>query len=159
KVQCPLESTVVVPSMVVPSFSVTTALASPEPVSVGVEVTLSDDDEPVSLARLSVTGGALVSSTKVKNAVPALPAVSVSDTRIVWLPSSSPTGANVQSPLASAVVVPSTVVPSINVTSAFGSPEPVSVGVEVILSVDDKPVSFATRDVGRGATVSITALK
>ena len=91
------------------------------------------------------TAGAAVSSVKMREAVPLLPAASVSLATIVWLPSAKLVGVNVHTPLALAVsLVPAIARPStVKCTTAFGSPEPVSVSFEVILSVDDDPVSCA----------------
>ena len=64
----------------------------------------------------------------------------------------------VQLPLASAVVVPSVTVPSVRVTTAFGSPTPVSVGSEVPRSVALDPVSFFNALVRAGAALSSVKL-
>ena len=92
KDQLPPASAVVVPSVVAPSVKVTTVLAAPVPLSAGFEVILSLDDEPVSLERAAVTVGATVSSVNVSDAMPVLPALSVSLATMVWAPCASPTG-------------------------------------------------------------------
>ena len=63
-----------------------------------------------------------VSSVKVNDAVPVLPATSVSLATMVCAPCARPLGVNDQAPLAFAVVVPSTVAPSVSVTTALASP-------------------------------------
>ena len=154
KLHTPLALAVVVPSVVEPSLSVTTAFASPVPVSVSFAVILSLAEEPVSLARLSVTTGAVVSRVKVSEEVPVLPAASVSLATMVWAPLARPVGVKLHTPLALAVVVPSVVEPSLSVTTAFASPDPVSVSFAVILSLAEKPVSLARLSVTAGAVVS-----
>ena len=104
---------------------------------------MSVDEEPVSFAKLTVIAGACVSSVKASEAVPVLPAASVSLATIVWAPSERPVGVKLQAPLALAVAVAATALPStVKCTTAFGSPKPVSVAFEVILSLDEDPVSF-----------------
>ncbi len=78
---------VVVPRTVVPSVSVTSALASLVPVSASLEVTLSLAEDPVSVARFSVSIGPMVLKVKITGAlVPVLPATSVSLATILWVP-------------------------------------------------------------------------
>jgi hypothetical protein len=101
-----------------------------------------------------LTTGAVVSNVNVSEAVPVLPARSVSLTTMVCTPSTKLPGVNTQMPPLSAVVVPSVVVPSLSVTNAFGSPAPVNSSFEVILSVDDEPASLNKRSVGVGLLVS-----
>ena len=87
KVQAPVASAVAVGAMALPSIEkCTTALASPPPVSAGFDVILSVDDDPVSFARRAVMAAALLSSVKVSDALPVLPAASVSLATMVWLP-------------------------------------------------------------------------
>ena len=115
------------------------------PLSAGFEVILSVDDDAGVLASAIVTAGATLSSVKVNDAVPVLPATSVSLATMVCAPCARPVGVNDQAPLALAVVVPSTVAPSVSVTTALASAVPLSAGFEVILSVDDEPVSLRQR--------------
>ena len=61
KVQVPEPFAVAVPRVVLFSVSVTTALASPPPVTASFEVTLSELELPVSLTSDSLTAGATVS--------------------------------------------------------------------------------------------------
>ena len=96
---------------------------------------------------------------KVNDAVPVLPAASVSLATMVCAPCARPLGVNDQAPLAFAVVVPSTVAPCVSVTTALASPVPLSAGFEVILSLDDDPVSLASAIVTAGATVSTVTAK
>ena len=55
---------------------------------------------------------------------PVLPARSVSDATRVFEPLASPVGSNVQLPVPLAVAMPSVVLASVIVTTAFGSPPP-----------------------------------
>ena len=90
-----------------------------------------------------------MSSVKVSEAVPGLPARSVSLATSVWEPSVS-VGVKLQAPELSAVVVPRVVLPSLIVTVALGSPPPLSAGLEVILSLDELPVSAISASVTDG---------
>ena len=65
--------------------------------------------------------------------MPVRPAALVSLAVTVWLPWAKPVGVNDQTPLALAVVVPSTVEPSLRVTVALASAVPVSASLEVTL--------------------------
>ena len=87
---------------------------------------------------------------KVSETVPVLPAASVSLATIVCEPCGNPVAANDQAPAAFAIVVPRTVEPSVNVTTALGSAVPVSAG-----PVDEAP----SRMVTAGATVSTVTTK
>ena len=114
---------------------------------------------PVPETDTVVTVGAVVASVKVNDAVPVLPAESVSLATIVCAPCARPVGVNDQAPLAFAVVVPRTVAPSVSVTTALGSPVPLSVGFEVTPSVDEAPVSTDKVSVTAGAIVSTVTFK
>src|SRR6201987_2048139 len=119
-------------------------------------VMLSVLDTPLSgaAARSGVLGGAaVVSSVKVREVVPVLPAVSVSVATMVWLPSAR-VGVNDQWPLASAVVVPMTVLPSLKVTTALASPAPVRVASLVMRSLLDAPLSLFSASVTAGGVVA-----
>ena len=101
------------------------------------------------------TVGVVVSSVKLSDAVPVLPAALVSLTMIVCAPSKSPLGVKLQFPLASAVAVDPISVPStLKCTTALASPEPCKEGSLVILSLDEAPVSDARFSFTAGATVS-----
>src|SRR5665811_1007967 len=151
---CIRDSAMVVPRTVEPSLIVTTALASPVPLSVAFDVILSVDDEPVSLERLAVTVGAVVSRVNASETEPVFPAASVSLATSVCAPLARPVGVNDHAPLAFAVAVPRTVEPSLIVTTALASPVPLSAALEVILSVDNEPVSLERPAVTVGAVVS-----
>src|SRR5262249_16004472 len=129
-------------------------LGSPAPLSAAFDVILSLADAPVSFARVSVTVGAVVSSVKVSEALPVLPAASVSLATMVWAPWARPTGGNGHAPLALAGAVPSVVAPSLNVTTALASPVPLSAAFAVILSLADTPVSLDRLSATAGAVVS-----
>lgn len=129
-------------------------------------VRLSVDEEPESeLASKSGTlgtVGAAVSIVTVSDgeATEMLPTASVALVVSTWLPAPK-VGVSVQLPEPSAVVVPTTVVPSYNVTVALASAVPDSTGavLEVMLSVLDDPLSDDAARSGAdgiaGATVSI----
>src|SRR5258708_35812292 len=89
----------------------TTALASPVPVSAGLEVILSIDEAPVSLDRFSVIEGG-VASVKESDAVPALPAASVSLATMGCAPTARPVGVYDQAPIESAIAVAAIALPS-----------------------------------------------
>ena len=74
---------------------------------------------------------------KVSDELPVRPAALVSLAVMVWLPCARPVGVNDHTPLALAVVVPSTVEPSLSVTVALASAVPVRASLDVMLSVDD----------------------
>jgi hypothetical protein len=75
--------------------------------------------------------------------------------QMVCDPSVKPLGVNVQAPLLLAVAVAAIALPStVKCTTALGSPDPVSAGFEVILSLDDEPVSCTNASVTLGITVS-----
>ena len=77
--------------------------------------------------RAWVTTGAVVSRVKVSEAVSVLPAGSVSLATMVWLPSAKPVGEKLHTPLELAVAVCAMALPStVKCTTAFASPEPVS---------------------------------
>src|SRR5262249_49123480 len=113
-------------------------------------------DDPVSLARRAVMAGAIVSSVKLTDALPGLPAASVSLAMTVWDPVTRPGGAGLPAPAGSAVA------------AAAGGARPSGEGggqgggrragvagaMEVIASVDDDPVSLARCAVMVGAIVS-----
>src|ERR1700682_4101012 len=152
--QTPAPFAIVVPRTVVPSFSVTTALASPDPVSASFDVILSAGDAPVSVTRLSATTGAVVSSVKVSDAVPVLPNVSVWLATMVCAPSARPLGVNDHAPWAVAVTVLAIGLPSIvKCTTVLARPVPVSASLEVMRSVLEAPVSNARLSVTVGAVV------
>src|SRR5262249_15325245 len=69
-----------------------------------------------------------------------------------------PLGVNAQAPAALAAVVPSTTPPSLIVTVAFWSPEPLIVGLLVIPSLADAPVSLTSATVTAGAVISSVKL-
>src|SRR5436305_1394812 len=103
----------------------------------------------------AVTTGAAVSRVKLSELEPALPAMSVWVAATVCWPSASPVGVNDQLPLASAVAVAATAVPStVNLTVEAGAAVPEIAAFDVILSVADAPVSLASFEVTVGATVS-----
>ena len=91
---------------------------------------------------------------KLSEAVPTLPAASVSLATIVCVPSVSEVGVKLHVPPSSAVAVPRTVVPSVSVTIALASPEPVSVPTLVILSEGEEPLSVPSASVTLAPTVS-----
>ena len=154
KVQMPPLLTVVVPRVVEPSLIVTVAFGSPPPVSASFDVILSEGEGPVSDTRLCVTAGGVVSSVKVSEAEPVLPAELISLATMVCDPSNKPLGVNVQLPLLLAVAVLAIALPStVKCTTALGSPEPVSASFDVILSEDDEPVSLTKLAVTCGAGV------
>ena len=71
---------------------------------------------------------------KEREALPVLPAASVSLATTVWLPFASPLGVNDQAPVASAVAVPAMALPStVKCTTALGSPVPASAGLVVVV--------------------------
>ena len=74
---------------------------------------LSVDDGPVSLARRAVMAAAVLSSVKVSDALPVLPAASVSLAMTVCEPLTRPVGVKLQRPDASAVAVGAMALPSI----------------------------------------------
>ena len=82
---------------------------------------------------------------------PVRPAALVSLAVTVWVPWARPVGVNDQTPVALAVVVPSTVAPSLSVTVALASAVPVSASLEVTLLA---PVACASAAVTVGAAVS-----
>ena len=91
---------------------------------------------------------------KASEAVPTLPAVSVSLATIVCVPCASELGTKLHVPAPFAVAVPITLVPSFRVTTAPGSPPPVSVPDDVMRSVEDLPVSVPSASVTAGARLS-----
>src|SRR5579871_5989745 len=81
KDHAPEESAVVVPSVTLPAFRVTAAPAFPLPLSLALVIL------PLPFcARLMVTAGAALSSVKFSDDEPTLPAMSVSEAVMVWLP-------------------------------------------------------------------------
>ena len=121
-----------------------TALAVSVSIRAGFDVILSVDDDPVSLARREGIAASALSSAKVSDALPVLPAASVSLATTVWEPLTRPVGVKLQAPDASEVAVPAMALPStVKWTTALAAPLPVRVGFDVILSVDDDPVSLA----------------
>ena len=74
---------------------------------------LSVDDAPVSLARRAVMAAAVLSSVKVSDVLPVLPAASVSLATTVCEPLTRPVGVKLQAPDASAVAVGAMALPSI----------------------------------------------
>ena len=91
---------------------------------------------------------------KVREWLPTLPAMSVSLATTVWVPWASDVGVKLHVPLASAVAVPRVVVPSVSVTTALASPEPVSVSTLVMWSEFELPLSVPSASVTLAATVS-----
>src|SRR5437764_1452555 len=90
----------------------------------------------------AVTTGAVVSRVKLSDPELVLPAKSVWAATTVCWPSAKPVGAKDQLPLASAVAVAATGVPStVNLITALGAAVPVRAVLEVILSVAELPVS------------------
>ena len=112
---------------------------------------------PVPEATIEDTVGA-PHRVKVREAVPVLPAASVSLATSVCAPLVRPAGVNDQAPLAFAVVVPRMVAPSLIVTVALASPAPLSVALEVMLSLEEEPVSLSNPAVTAGAAVSTVTL-
>ena len=78
----------------------------------GFDVIPSVDDDPVSLARRAVMAAAVLSSVKVSDALPVLPAAAVSLATTVWEPLTRPVGVKLQAPDASAVAVGAMALPS-----------------------------------------------
>src|SRR5436190_294477 len=158
--QLPLASAVAVAATGVPSIvKLTTALGAAVPVSAAFDVILSVAEAPVSTASFGVTVPATVSSVKVSEVEPMLPATSVWLATTVCWPSASPVGVNDQLPLASAVAVVLVALPStVNFTVEFAAAVPEIVAFDVILSVADAPVSLASFDVTVGAAVSSVKL-
>src|SRR6266850_1905374 len=99
--------------------------------------------------------GACVSSVlrvKASEALPVLPAASVSPATMVCAPAARPVGVYDQAPVALAVVVAAMAVPStVKWTTAPGSAVPVRAGLAVILSLAEAPVSLARPAVTAGA--------
>ena len=91
---------------------------------------------------------------KLSEAVPTLPAASVSLATTVCVPWASEVGVKLHVPLPFAVVVPRMVVPSFSVTTALASPEPASVSTLVILSEGEEPLSVPSASVTLAPTVS-----
>ena len=83
--------------------------------------------------------------------MPVRPAALVSLAVMVWAPCARPVGVNDHTPLPLAVVLPSTVEPSVSVTVALASAVPVSASLEVTLLA---PVECASASVTVGAVVS-----
>ena len=75
-------------------------------------MTLSVDDAPVSLARRAVMAAAVLSRVKASDALPVLPAASVSLATTVCDPLTRPVGVKLQAPDASAVAVVAMALPS-----------------------------------------------
>src|SRR5450759_2504503 len=98
--------------------------------------------------------GAVASSVNTSEAEPVFPAASVSLATSVCAPLARPVGVYDHAPLALAMVVPSTLEPSLIVTTALASPVPLSAAFDVILSVDDEPVSLVRPAVTVGAVAS-----
>ena len=91
---------------------------------------------------------------KVSDAVPILPAVSVSLATTVCVPWASEVGVKLHVPDPFAVAVPRIAVPSVSVTTALASPEPVSVSTLVMRSEFELPLSVPSASVTLAATVS-----
>jgi hypothetical protein len=71
---------------------------------------------------------------------------------MVCTPSAKLSGVNVHTPLLSAVAVAAIAFPStVKCTTAFGSTDPVNASFDVILSVEDRPVSVTRLIVTLGA--------
>ena len=68
-----------------------------------------------------------------------------SDATIVCVPWASEVGVKLQEPVASAVTVPRTVVPSLIVITALADASPVSASLLVMPSVEELPVSVPSR--------------
>src|SRR5258708_10051767 len=138
--QAPLALAVAVAATAVPSMvKWTTAPGSAVPVRAGLAVILSVAEAPVSLARPAVTTGAVgegggvgVVSVKASEALPVLPAASVSLATTVCVPAARPVGVYDQAPVASAVAVPAIALPSaVKCTAAPASPVPLRAGLVV----------------------------
>ena len=136
------------------------------PVKTGVVifVTLSLLDEPLSLAAArsgTETAGPLVSMVTTSAVdVAWFPAKSVARAAILWVPLASTLEVIDQLPLASAVALPSTVLPSSSCTRAPASAVPLKTGVVmlVMLSVLELPLSLESVKSGAetaGVVVSI----
>lgn len=150
-VQLPAASAVVVPMSVVPSYSVTVALASAVPDTTGVvlEVMLSVFDDPVSdeAARSGVDGmaGATVSIEMVDDDEAVFPAASVATALSVNAPSvSAVAGVKVHAPEALAITVESDVVPREMAMDEPASAVPEMIGVPVASALPVVGVAIAT---------------
>src|SRR3954447_13666822 len=82
-----------------------------------------------------------VSRLKLSDAEPVLPARSASVAVSVCMPSARPVGVKLHAPAMSVIVVPSRAPPSRMVTPVLASPRPLTAGFEVMLSLDELPVS------------------
>ncbi len=173
KLQLPLASAVTVPSTVVPSEMVTVAPASAVPLMVGVlSLVMPSPLAPLSLLVSSVAVGVavLLSMVRLRAAdVAELPAASVAVAVRLWPPSLRVVGAPVavpapptvklQLPLASAVTVPSTVVPSEMVTVAPASAVPLMVGVlSLVMPSPLAPLSLLVSSVAVGVAVLLSRM-
>src|SRR5450755_515836 len=141
----------------VPSLKVTLPLSSDSrpPTVNGTALAVA---APIAAPPLTVSASAAGSprswsSVKVSEAEPVLPAVSVSLATTVCGPSDR-LGVKLQVPPALAVAVPNVETPSLNVTTAVASPPPVRASFDVILSLEDDPVSDTRLSVTAGGVVS-----
>ena len=158
------------PTTVAPSKRVTVKPEVAATVNVGVVllVRLSVVELPLSLVAVKSgapgAAGAVVSMVTLRAAdVVLLPAASVALALMLCVPSLSVLLVMLQLPLPSAVVVPSTVLPSSNTTALLASAVPEKVGVVtlVLLSVLELPLSLAARRSGTetaGPVVSMVML-
>src|SRR6476659_8476083 len=107
---------------------------------------------PLRVPPVKVGIGACVSRVKVNERVPVTPAALVSLATMVWLPSARPVGVNDQAPVELAVAVAAMArLSTVKWTTALGSAVPVSVGLVVILSLPEAPVSLANPAASTGA--------
>ena len=112
---------------------------------------MSVDELPVSETSAMVTTGAFVSSVKLSIAVsPQMFWLAVS----VWKPSARPAGVKLQAPVLSAIVVPSVALPSLITITEYGSADPWIAGFDVILSVNEVPVSATREMLSIGTAIS-----
>ncbi len=99
-------------------------------------------------------GSAIIVTARPLDDGPALPAVSMASAENVWKPSASGSVVNVQSPLASAVVVPMTSEPSSTSIVLPASAVPESVGVVSVVSPSPSGAVSSAKPVMTGAVGS-----
>ena len=154
KVHWPVAALVGTETAAAPSMLISTAApGSPMPDSAGLEVIRSVAEIPVSDTSATLTTGATLSTVKVNEAVPVLPATSVSVTTTVCTPSVT-TGVRVQLPAASVATETADAPSTLTCTAALGSPVPDTAGLEVIPSAGEIPVSATSPAVTTGAVLS-----
>src|SRR3954451_20410894 len=102
--------------------------------------------------------GIALSTVKLNVVVAVLPARSGWIALSVCAPSARPVGVKLQAPVPLAVAVPIAVPPSLMVTRVLASPNPVTVGPEVILPVDELPAPEARAMLSAGAVLSSVKL-